>query len=170
VRTAVGELYLRLATRAASPEDKASLLAEGHRAFGEIVEFAPEDPVARRRLGDFALGSRLFADAARQYETLARLTPDDAKVLLAGQRRRGPGAARRSAEMGGKGRRQRRPRRQLRRRRHGAALAATHLAWARLAAADGKRAEELEALSARAARVLSGARSIPTSRWRAASA
>jgi hypothetical protein len=36
------------------------------------------------------------------------------------------------------------------------ALSATHLAWARLAAADGKHAEELEALAARATRVLSG--------------
>jgi Ca-activated chloride channel family protein len=41
------------------------------------------------------------------------------------------------------------------------ALAATHLAWARLAAADGEHAEELEALDARAARVLSGSRLAP---------
>ena len=82
VRTAVGELYLRLAERTTTAEDKANLLADGRRAFGEIVEFAPEDPVARRRLGDLLLAHGFFADAARQYETLARLTPDDSKVML----------------------------------------------------------------------------------------
>jgi Ca-activated chloride channel family protein len=41
------------------------------------------------------------------------------------------------------------------------ALSATHLAWARLAAHEAKRTEELEALSARAARVLSGGRIDP---------
>src|SRR6185295_11901900 len=49
LRTAVGELYLRLAKRAASPEQKALDEAEARRAFGEIVEFSPEDPIARRR-------------------------------------------------------------------------------------------------------------------------
>ena len=38
--------------------------------------------MARRRLGDLLLAHGFFAEAARQYETLARLTPDDAKVLL----------------------------------------------------------------------------------------
>ncbi|HLM73647.1 MAG TPA: AgmX/PglI C-terminal domain-containing protein, partial [Polyangiaceae bacterium] len=82
IRTAVGELSLRLAARAASPEEKALDEAEARRAFGEIVEFAPDDPVARRRLGDLLRAHGWFADAARQYETLALLAPDDPSVAL----------------------------------------------------------------------------------------
>jgi Ca-activated chloride channel family protein len=81
VRTAVGEFYLRLAKAAAKGaegEDE----AEARRAFGEIVEFAPEDPVARRRLGDLYRAHGYFAEATRQYETLARLVPDEPTVPL----------------------------------------------------------------------------------------
>ena len=60
----------------------------------------PDDPIARRRIGDLLRAHGWYEDAARQYETLARLTPDDASVplLLAaaagghGQARRRPGA------------------------------------------------------------------------------
>ncbi|HRI69170.1 MAG TPA: VIT domain-containing protein, partial [Polyangium sp.] len=52
LRTAVGELHLRIAAREKDPVQKAYHQAEAQRAFGEIVEFAPDDPVARRRLGD----------------------------------------------------------------------------------------------------------------------
>ena len=116
----------------------------------------PDDPVARRRLGDLLLAHGFFAEAARQYETLARLTPDDPKVLLlrasAAECQGLLEEALKWAEKGGI---------------TGApdgtsgaavtarALSATHLAWGRLAALEGKRAEEHEALSARAARVLS---------------
>jgi hypothetical protein len=157
VRTAVGELYLRLAERAAAPEDKANLLAEGRRAFGEIVEFAPEDPVARRRLGDLLLAHGFFADAARQYETLARLTPDDSKVLLLqASAAEGQGLLEEALKWAEKGGASGAPDGSSGPAVTARALAATHLAWARLAAADGKHAEELEALSARAARVLAG--------------
>ena len=162
VRTAVGELYLRLAERAATPDDKANLLAEGRRAFGEIVEFAPEDPVARRRLGDLLLAHGFFGEAARQYETLARLTPDDSKVLLLqASAAEGQGLLEEALKWAEKGGASGAPDGSSGAAVTARALAATHLAWARLAAADGKHAEELEALMARATRVLSGGRLDP---------
>jgi tetratricopeptide (TPR) repeat protein len=162
VRTAVGELYLRLAERASTPEDKAGLLAEGRRAFGEIVEFASEDPVARRRLGDLLLAHGFFADAARQYETLARLTPDDAKVLLLrASAAEGQGLLEDALKWAEKGGASGAPDGSSGAAVTARALAATHLAWARLAVADGKHVDELETLSARAARVLSGSRLDP---------
>ena len=71
VRTAIGELYLRLGR-----ED------EARRAFSEIVEFAPFDELARRRLGDLYRAHGWFEEAYRQYETLATIRPDDSTVLL----------------------------------------------------------------------------------------
>jgi Ca-activated chloride channel family protein len=162
VRTAVGELYLRLAERASSPGDKTELAAEGRRAFGEIVEFAPEDPVARRRLGDLLLAHRFFAEAARQYETLARLTPDDAKVLLLrAAAAEGQGLLEEALKWAEKGGASGAPDGSSGPAVTARALAATHLAWARLAAADAKQADELEKLSARAERLLAGSRLDP---------
>ena len=80
--TEVGELYLRLAKRAKSKEQAAQDEAEARRTFGEIVEFAPDEPIARRRLGDLLRAHGWFSEAARQYETLARLSPDDTSLLL----------------------------------------------------------------------------------------
>jgi Ca-activated chloride channel family protein len=71
VRTAVGELYLRL-------DDE----AEARRAFSEIVEFAPNDELSRRRLGDLYRAHGWFEDAYRQYRTLAAIRPDDPTVFL----------------------------------------------------------------------------------------
>lgn len=162
VRTAVGELYLRLAERATAPADKAELAAEGRRAFGEIVEFAPEDPVARRRLGDLLLAHRFFAEAARQYETLARLTPDDAKVLLLrAAAAEGQGLLEEALKWAEKGGASGAPDGSSGPAVTARALAATHLAWARLAASDAKQAEELDKLSARAERLLAGSRLDP---------
>ncbi|MDF3069850.1 MAG: hypothetical protein K0R38_5451 [Polyangiaceae bacterium] len=158
VRTAVGELYLRLAERVTAAEEKSSLQAEGRRAFGEIVEFAPEDPVARRRLGDLLLSHRFYADAARQYETLARLTPDDSQVLLLRARAaEGQGLLEEALKWAEKGGASGPPDGSSGPAATARALAATHLAWARSAAIQGNRAEELAALQARATRVLSGA-------------
>ncbi|HYQ15226.1 MAG TPA: hypothetical protein VEQ58_05710, partial [Polyangiaceae bacterium] len=163
VRTAVGELYLRLAARSTVADEQASSQAEGRRAFGEIVEFAPEDPVARRRLGDLLMAHGFFADAARQYETLARLTPDDSKVsILRAGAAEGQGLLEEALKWAEKGGATGAPDGSSGPAATSRALAATHLAWARLAAEQGKRPEELEALSARAARVLSGARLEPT--------
>jgi Ca-activated chloride channel family protein len=162
VRTAVGELYLRLADRTPDASRKAELIAEGRRAFGEIVEFAPEDPVARRRLGDLLLSHRFFAEAARQYETLAGLTPDDSKVsLLRAAAAEGQGLLEEALKWAERGGASGAPDGSSGAAVTARALAATHLAWARIAAAEGKRAEELEALAARASRVLSGARLDP---------
>jgi tetratricopeptide (TPR) repeat protein len=86
VRQQVGEYFLRQGNR-----------AEARRSFSELVEFAPYDPWARRRLGNLLLAQaaqasrakgqqvwarRLYADAYREYETLAWLLPGDAAVLL----------------------------------------------------------------------------------------
>lgn len=71
VRASVGEMLLRMDQR-----------DEGKRAFAEIVEFAPADPWARRRLGDLYRAHGWHEEAQREYETLSRLTPDDDGVLL----------------------------------------------------------------------------------------
>lgn len=82
VRTAVGEMYLRLAQRPVPVTVQAAFHLEARRAFGEIVEFAPADPVARRRLGDLLRAHGWYSEARRQYETLAELVPDDPTAAL----------------------------------------------------------------------------------------
>ncbi len=71
VRTAIGELYLRLGDE-----------EDARRTFSEIVEFAPMDELARRRLGDLYRAHGWYEDAYRQYETLATIRPDDPTVML----------------------------------------------------------------------------------------
>ncbi|MCB9592666.1 MAG: hypothetical protein H6719_08030 [Sandaracinaceae bacterium] len=71
VRTAVGEMYLRMGQE-----------EEARRVFSEIVEFAPLDELARRRLGDLYRAHGWFEDAYRQYQTLASIRPDDPTALL----------------------------------------------------------------------------------------
>ncbi len=71
LRSAIGEMYLR-------QRDE----NEARRAFSEIVELAPMDEVARRRLGDLYRAHGWFSDAYRQYQTLAAIRPDDTSVLL----------------------------------------------------------------------------------------
>ncbi len=71
VRTAIGELYLRLGDE-----------AEARRVFSEIVEFSPWDALARRRLGDLYRAHGWFEEAYRQYQTLLEIRPDDLSVLL----------------------------------------------------------------------------------------
>jgi tRNA-guanine family transglycosylase len=73
VRTAIGEMYLRL-------DDE----PEARRVFSEIVEFAPQDELARRRLGDLYRAHGWFEDAYRQYQTLATIRPDDPDPLEPG--------------------------------------------------------------------------------------
>jgi Tetratricopeptide repeat len=153
VRTAVGELYLRLAARGSSPQQKAIDEAEARRAFGEIVELSPDDPVARRRLGDLLRAHGWFAEAARQYETLARLTPDDPGVyLLLAAADEGLGrleaAVKRTELCGAAG--DARGSGSVAR-----AFAATYLAWGQLDAATAGRADEADRIAARRARVLS---------------
>jgi Ca-activated chloride channel family protein len=152
LRTAVGELYLRLAGREAGA-DRARDEAEARRAFGEIVELAPDDPVARRRLGDLLRAHGWFAEAARQYETLARLSPDDpGATLLLAAADEGLGklesAVKRAEQAGAAGDA----------RGSGAtarAFAATYLAWGQLDAAAAGRGGEADRIAARRARVIS---------------
>jgi len=71
VRTAIGEMYLRVGDE-----------AEARRVFSEIVEFAPLDELARRRLGDLYRAHGWYEEAYRQYQTLAEIRPDDPGVML----------------------------------------------------------------------------------------
>jgi Ca-activated chloride channel family protein len=81
VWTTVGEYYLRLAARATGPAAERDRV-EARRTFGELVEFSPEDPAARRRLGDLLRAHGWHEEALRQYLTLQTLTPDDPTVPL----------------------------------------------------------------------------------------
>jgi tetratricopeptide (TPR) repeat protein len=158
LRTAVGELYLRLSAAAQSESDKAELSAEAQRAFGEIVEFSPEDPVARRRLGDLLCAHGWFSDARRQYETLHTLAPDDPSVaLLLASAAEGQGLLEEALKWAEKGSGVSAP--DAESSIAARALEATYLAWGRQAARSAARTKELDALTARATRVLSSVRS-----------
>lgn len=71
VRTEVGEFWLR--------QERPD---EAKRVFSEIVEHAPFDPWARRRLGDLYRAHAWFDDAYREYGTLTMLRPDAPEILL----------------------------------------------------------------------------------------
>ncbi len=156
VLTEVGELYLRLAKRTESKELAADDEAEARRAFGEIVEFAPDEPVARRRLGDLLRAHGWFAEAARQYETLARLAPDDTGLyLLHAASAQGLGkldeAVRWAEKVSNDGAPDGDAQGLARTAR---SLAAVYLAWGRLQAADEQRKDEVELLRNRTERLL----------------
>jgi Ca-activated chloride channel family protein len=153
LRTAVGELYLRLAARAKGDPEKTDLSAEARRAFGEIVEFSPEDPVARRRLGELLCAHGWFADARRQYETLQTLAPDDPNVsLLLASAAEGQGLLEEALKWAEKGSTVNAP--DSIATIAARALEATYLAWGRQAARSAQRGKELDALITRATRVL----------------
>jgi Ca-activated chloride channel family protein len=157
IRTAVGELSLRLAARAGNPDEKALDEAEARRAFGEIVEFAPDDPVARRRLGDLLRAHGWFADAARQYETLALLAPDDPSVaLLRAAAAEGLGKLEEAVRWTEKGGSAGAPDVEQSPAFTARAFAATYLAWGMLAAKEAGKMDELGVLSTRFARVAAG--------------
>ena len=156
LRTAVGELYLRLSSRQAAADAKSADEAEARRAFGEIVEFAPDDPAARRRLGDLLRAHGWFADALRQYETLARLTPDDAGVwLLVASAAEGMGKLEAAVKWTEKAGSAGGPGEGLSSASTARALAATYLAWGRLDAAAAGRTDEAARLATRLARIVS---------------
>jgi Ca-activated chloride channel family protein len=162
VRTAVGELYLRLAARAKDAAQKALDEGEARRAFGEIVEFSPDDPIARRRIGDLLRAHGWYDDAARQYETLARLSPDDASVpILLAAAAQGTGKLEEAVKWTEKAGAAGSPDAEQGPARTARAFAATYLAWGRLDAIAAGRAEEAKALSARLVRVRSVERSAP---------
>ncbi len=155
VRTAVGELHLRLAAVATDPEAKSADEQEARRAFGEIVEFSPDDPAARRRLGDLLRAHAWFEEAARQYETLAALLPDDPGVaLLRGAAAEGRGLLEDAVKFAEKGISSGPPDARTGPAATARALAATFLAWGQLAAQERNDAAEGDRLSARKARML----------------
>jgi Ca-activated chloride channel family protein len=156
VRTAVGELYLRLSAREDNAVKKAAYEAEARRAFGEIVEFAPDDPVARRRLGDLLRSHGWYADAARQYETLARLAPDDTSVsLLLAAAADGMGKLEEAIKWTEKGGAAGSPDAEASPAVTARAFAATYLAWGRLEAQKSGKKDEEQTLRARYLRVAS---------------
>ncbi len=156
VRTAVGELYLRLAARENDAGKKAAYEAEARRSFGEIVEFAPDDPVARRRLGDLLRAHGWYVDAARQYETLARLAPDDTSVsLLLAAAAEGTGKLEEAIKWTEKGGAAGAPDVEQSPAVTARAFAATYLAWGRLAAQKSGKKDEEQTLRARLLRVIS---------------
>ncbi|MBK8251604.1 MAG: hypothetical protein IPK82_02920 [Polyangiaceae bacterium] len=157
LRTAVGELFLRLAARAKTPDQKAADEAEARRAFGEIVEFAPEDPVARRRLGDLLRAHGWHEEAARQYATLAKLTPDDPAVyLLLAASAEGLGKLEEAVKWTEKAGASGAPDMPQSAAQTARALALTYLAWERDGARSAGRKDDVEALAFRAQRLLSG--------------
>jgi tetratricopeptide (TPR) repeat protein len=154
VRTAVGEFYLRLAKAAAKGaegEDE----AEARRAFGEIVEFSPEDPVARRRLGDLYRAHGYYAEATRQYETLARLVPDEPTVpLLVALSQNGLGKIEEAVRWTEKGQRAGAPDVATGPGATARSMALAFLAWGRVDDRKASKKEEVEASLARTGRLL----------------
>ncbi len=158
VRTAVGELHLRLAAAGKDAARRADDEQEARRAFGEIVEFAPDDPAARRRLGDLLRSHGWFEEAARQYETLAALLPDDPGVaLLRAAAAEGVGKLEEAVQWADKAVASGPPDATSGPAATARALAATFLGWGQLAARERKDADEERRLSARKTKYLRAA-------------
>lgn len=156
VRTTVGELYLRLAATG-SGEDKSTDEQEARRAFGEIVEFSPDDPVARRRLGDLYRAHGFYAEATRQYETLARLVPDDPTVpLLLAACANGLGKLEEAVRWTEKGQKAGAPDVAQGPHATARAFATLFLAWGRQDAKAAGRNDEWKALAARLDKITTG--------------
>lgn len=131
VRTLVGEFYWRCSL-GAEAKDSVRDLDEARRAFGEIVEFAPDDPAARRRLGDLLRAHGWYEEALRQYETLRELLPDDPTVhLLIAAAARGTGKLEESLRWSEKAAATAAPDSQNDLERAALATSAAFLAWAR---------------------------------------
>lgn len=170
VLTQVGELWLRLSKfEAESNKNKARSVqdqAEARRAFGEIVEYSPQEPAARRLLGDLLRAHGWYDQAARQYETLGQLLPNDPGVwLLRASSAQGLGKldeairwTEKVAETGA-------PSDDTGIANTARAMAATYLAWGRLQAAKEGKNEELQLLMQKTERLLArGSRSPKSTR------
>jgi Ca-activated chloride channel family protein len=153
MRTNVGEYYLRLAARhteAAAQRDA----DEARRTFGELVEFAPEDPVARRHLGDLLRAHGWYGEALRQYQTLAELTPDDPSVpLLVAAAVHGTGKLEEAVRWAEKAAASGSPEGSSSIAVAARAATSAFLAWARDAAARAGKSDDVERLRRRAARL-----------------
>src|SRR5262249_37547386 len=148
-------LTLRLAAGRSDPAGKAEDEAEARRAFGEIVEFAPDDPVARRRLGDLLRAHGGFEDAARPYETLAPPAPDHASVsLLLAAAAQGLGRLEAAVKWTEKAGAASAPTDTAA--INARALAATYLAWGRLDALAASHVDDAKAIAVRLRRVVGG--------------
>lgn len=153
VYTNVGEYYLRLSSHETGA-DAARDADEARRTFGELVEFAPEDPVARRRLGDLLRAHGWYEEASRQYETLAQLTPDDPTVpLLLAEAAQGMGRIEEAVSWAEKAASAGSPDGTSPLSMAARATASAFLAWARDEATRAGRKEEADRLRARAKRV-----------------
>ena len=153
VYTNVGEYYLRLSPRESGPPADRDA-DEARRTFGELVEFAPEDPVARRRLGDLLRAHGWYDEAFRQYETLAQLTPDDPAVpLLLAAAAQGMGRIEEAVSWAEKAASAGSPDGTSPVSRAARATASAFLAWARDEATRAKHQDEVDRLTARARRV-----------------
>ncbi len=160
VRSAVGEFYLRLARRDAPRKVAHEAMAK--RAFGEIVEFAPDDPVARRLLGDLLRAHGWHSQARRQYETLERLTPDDASVpLLLALAAQGEGQLEAAVRFTEKGTGAGAPDASQGPAATSRALAQVFLAWGRADAKRKRQTKELATLRARAKSLFAAGRTNP---------
>ncbi len=148
---------MRLASKESEAAQQALDNADARRAFGEIVEFAPDDPVARRRLGDLLRAHGWYADAARQYETLASLSPDDSNVsLLRAAAAEGLGKLEEAVRWTEKGASAGAPDVSQSPAFTARAFAATYLAWGILNAEQKNLADEQKNLASRYLRVVSG--------------
>jgi len=155
VRTEIGEFHLRLAARETSKEQAATDQAEARRTFGEIVEFSPDEPVARRRLGDLLRAHGWHEEARRQYETLAKLSPDDVSVsLLIAATSEGLGKLEEAVRWSEKASEAGAPGAGRGMSATSRAMASMWLAWGREQAAKSGKSEEVKALRVRAGRLL----------------
>jgi len=153
VRTNVGEYYLRLSTRAKGAQAERDA-QEARRTFGELVEFAPEDPLSRRRLGDLLRAHGWYEEARRQYETLAALTPDDPSVpLLLAAANQGTGKVEEAVRWAEKAAATGSPDGESQMALAARALASAFMCWARQDSAREGNTLEVERLRGRAARL-----------------
>jgi tetratricopeptide (TPR) repeat protein len=153
VRTNVGEYYLRLSARGTPAEAKRDA-EEARRTFGELVEFAPEDPLTRRLLGDLLRSHGFYDEALRQYQTLAALTPDDPSVpLLIAAASQGSGKVEEAVRWAEKASQSGSPDAASPVPLAARALSSAFLAWARLDAAKRSRPDDLSRLRVRASRL-----------------
>ena len=156
VWTSVGEYYLRLASRATGADADRDRI-EARRTFGELVEFAPEDPAARRRLGDLLRAHGWYEEALRQYLTLQTLTPDDATVpLLIASAAQGLGRVEEAVGWAEKAGAAGSPDGKSALSRAARATASSFLAWAREDALRANKKDDAEKLLARTRRLVAG--------------
>jgi Ca-activated chloride channel family protein len=156
VWTSVGEYYLRLAARESGADADRDRI-EARRTFGELVEFAPEDPAARRRLGDLLRAHGWYEEALRQYLTLQTLTPDDATVpLLIASAAQGLGRVEEAVGWAEKASAAGSPDGKSALSRAARATASAFLAWAREDALRAGKKDDAEKLLARTRRLVAG--------------